>query len=118
MFLSSPLVTGALSLGARCFIAACSRIASINFLIALRLFFFFVIPYACNDFVNGICDIFVLMTFLSAFAARSPRVRCSGIICALARFRVMKILLEFSRTFVNDYRRHNFLRFRCVAFAI
>jgi hypothetical protein len=57
------------------------------------------------------------MIFLSAFAARSLRVRCSGVICALARFRVMKILLESPRTFVNDHRRHNFLRFRCIASA-
>jgi hypothetical protein len=55
------------------------------------------------------------MILLSAFAARSLRVRYSGVMCALARFRVVKILLEFPRTSVNDHRRHNFLRFRCVA---
>jgi hypothetical protein len=39
----------------------------------------------------------------------------AAVVRALARFKVVKILLEFSHPLINDHRRHNGLRFRCGA---
>jgi hypothetical protein len=72
---------------------------------AWRLIFFL------SSFINLTILFIALIKFIALllcdiFSAKSLRVRYFSIVCALAKLKVIKILLESFHSAINDHKRH------------
>jgi hypothetical protein len=61
---------------------------------------------------------FIALLLRDSFFIKSLRVRCVGIIYAVAKLGIIKTLLESFHPAINDHRRHCGPRFACGKLAI